>query len=99
MKSCLMCRWDVRRVVPDVQKGRNAFIVKSSTVWLNFEDESIFILRNVKNYSPSDTASQDLIVQHHRYKNVKSRKIVSFFRTRNFSLAHFCLVTNSCVVC
>jgi hypothetical protein len=96
-----MCRWDVRRVVADVQKGRDAFIFKIKHGLVELEDESIIILRNVENYLPSDTESHPrrLDIQHRRYNNVKSRKIVSFFRTRNFSRAHFCLVTSFCVMC
>ena len=97
-----MCHWDVRRDVPDVQKGCSAFIFKIKHGLVELEGESIIIiLRNVKNYSPGDTEShvRRLDVQHHRCKNIKSRKIVSFFRTHNFSLAHFYLVTSSCVLC
>jgi len=72
-----MCRWDVKRGVPDVRKGCNAFIFKIKHSLVELEGESIIIiLRNVENYSPSDTEShlRRLDVQHHRCKNVKFRK-------------------------
>jgi len=49
-----MRRWDLRRVVADVQKGRSAFISKIKHGLVELEDESIIIVRNFENYSPSD---------------------------------------------
>jgi hypothetical protein len=69
-----MCRWDVGRRAPDLQKGHNAFIFKIKLSLFELQDESFIILRNVENYSPSDTVSHPtrLDIQHYRYKNVKS---------------------------